>query len=84
MVVLLAASSPSPLWAGTIMAAFGVGSLPALLLTQWTWKEVGKYRTLQKGFGLILLLLGLLTVQQRIEMTEKSPTETYESKLFCH
>jgi sulfite exporter TauE/SafE len=62
--LMLALASASPLRAAAIMAAFGVGTLPALLATFWLGNRAAalfRGRMLRLGAALLLIAAGIIT-----------------------
>lgn len=64
-VLLIAATSAQPMQGGFIMIAFGLGTLPAMLLTGLGAANVSVFmrrRETRLGMGLLIIALGLLTL----------------------
>lgn len=64
-VLLLAATTAAPIDGATIMAAFGIGTMPAMIMTGLgaaQMSQLMRRRGTRLGFGLLIVVLGLLTV----------------------
>ena len=64
-VLLIAATSAKPVDGAMIMLAFGVGTMPAMLMTGLGAAQVAKIlrrKGARIGLGLLIVILGLLTI----------------------
>jgi sulfite exporter TauE/SafE len=62
-VLLLAAATANPLDGGLVMAAFGVGTMPAMIATGISAARVSQFMNRKRiGAGLLIVLLGVLTL----------------------
>ncbi len=66
-VLLIAAVSGGPVQGGATMLAFGLGTLPAMLLTGLSAQRFATFarrKSVRRGAGVVLIALGVLTVAQ--------------------
>ncbi len=64
-VLLIAATSATPVNGAAIMIAFGVGTMPAMVMTGLgaaKLSQLMRRRGTRLGFGLLIVVLGLLTI----------------------
>ena len=64
-VLLIAATSAEPANGAAIMIAFGVGTMPAMIMTGMGAAQVSRFmrrRSARLGFGLLIVVLGVLTI----------------------
>ncbi len=64
-VLLIAATSVAPVDGAAIMAAFGVGTMPAMVMTGLGAAQMSQLlrsRGTRLGFGLLIIVLGVLTI----------------------
>lgn len=64
-VLLIAATSAEPVHGATIMIAFGIGTMPAMIMTGIGAAQVTQFmrrRSARLGFGLLIVALGVLTI----------------------
>jgi sulfite exporter TauE/SafE len=64
-VLMIAATSAAPLSGAAVMVAFGVGTMPAMIMTGLgaaRLAELMRRRSARLGMGLIIVLMGLLTI----------------------
>lgn len=64
-VLLIAATSTKPAYGAAIMIAFGIGTLPAMIMTGLGAAQMSQFmrrRSARLGFGLLIVVLGALTI----------------------
>ncbi len=64
-VLLIAATSAQPLQGGLVMITFGIGTLPAMLLSGLGAASISTFmrrRDTRLGMGLLIIVLGVLTI----------------------
>jgi sulfite exporter TauE/SafE len=66
-VLLLAATTAEPVSGGTVMIAFGLGTMPAMLATGVSASKLARFMSgKRRGAGLLIVLLGLATMAMPI------------------
>ena len=79
-VLMIAATSADPLAGGLTMIAFGVGTMPAMVLTGLgaaRVSEVMRRRSTRLGLGLLIVVLGLMTLAMPVaKLVAMSPGHT--------
>lgn len=62
-VLLLAATTANGIHGGLVMIAFGIGTLPAMIMTGLSASKLSQFMSRKRlGAGLLIVLIGLLTV----------------------
>ena len=62
-VLLLAATTASPIHGGLIMIVFGIGTMPAMIMTGLSASRLAQFMSRKRlGAGLLIVLIGLLTL----------------------
>ncbi len=62
-VLLIAATTADPLHGGTVMVAFGLGTMPAMIATGVSAAKLSQFMSRRRlGAGLLIVLIGLLTL----------------------
>lgn len=80
-VLILAAATTDPVAGALTMAAFGLGTTPAMLLTGLGALQLSRFlskRSARMGAGLLIVLLGLLTLAMPVSKLVSGPQNSHQ------
>ena len=80
-VLLLAATTANAVNGGLVMLAFGVGTMPAMIMTGISASKLSRFMSRkQLGAGLLIILIGLLTLAMPVMKFSAGPDDTTHSQ----
>lgn len=80
-VLLLAATTANAVNGGLVMLAFGVGTMPAMIMTGISASKLSRFMSRKRlGAGLLILLIGLLTLAMPVMKFSAGPDDTTHSQ----
>ena len=80
-VLLLAATTANPFDGGLVMIAFGLGTMPAMIATGISASKLSQYMSRKRlGAGLLIILLGLLTLAMPVMKLSGGPDSATHSQ----
>lgn len=80
-VLLLAATTANPIDGGLVMIAFGLGTMPAMIATGISASKLSQFMSRKRlGAGLLIILLGLLTLAMPVMKLSGSTNHTAHSQ----
>ncbi|MGB5578571.1 MAG: sulfite exporter TauE/SafE family protein, partial [Woeseiaceae bacterium] len=80
-VLLLAASTANVVDGGLVMLAFGLGTSPAMIMTGLSASKLSQFMSRKRlGAGLLIILLGLLTLAMPVMKMSAGPSDTTHSQ----
>lgn len=81
-VLLLAATTANPLAGGLVMIAFGLGTMPAMIATGVSASKLSEFMSRKRlGAGLLIILLGILTMAMPVMKLSGNPDNAAHSHL---
>lgn len=80
-VLLLAATTANAVNGGLVMLAFGVGTMPAMIMTGISASKLSRFMSRKRlGAGLLIVLIGLLTLAMPVMKFSAGPDDTTHSQ----
>lgn len=80
-VLLLAATTANAVNGGLVMLAFGAGTMPAMIMTGISASKLSQFMSRKRlGAGLLIILIGLLTVAMPVMKLSAGPDDTSHSQ----
>ena len=80
-VLLLAATTANAVNGGMVMLAFGLGTSPAMVMTGLSASKLSQFMSRKRlGAGLLIILLGLLTLAMPVMKMSAGPDDTTHSQ----
>lgn len=80
-VLLLAATTANVVNGGLVMLAFGLGTSPAMIMTGLSASKLSQFMSRKRlGAGLLIILLGLLTLAMPVMKMSASPSDATHSQ----
>lgn len=80
-VLLLAATTANAVNGGLVMLAFGVGTMPAMIMTGISASKLSRFMSRKRlGAGLLIILIGLLTLAMPVMKFSAGPDDTTHSQ----
>ena len=80
-VLLLAATTANAVNGGLVMLAFGVGTMPAMIMTGISASKLSQFMSRKRlGAGLLIILIGLLTLAMPVMKFSAGPDDTTHSQ----
>lgn len=79
-VLLLAATTADPVQGGLVMVSFGLGTMPAMIATGISTSRLSLFMSRNRlGAGLLIVLLGLLTLAMPVKSISGKPQQSEHS-----
>lgn len=80
-VLLLAGTTANAVNGGLVMLAFGVGTMPAMIMTGISASKLSRFMSRKRlGAGLLIILIGLLTLAMPVMKFSAGPDDTTHSQ----